>query len=324
MSEQANGGQAAPAASIESRIESALFGSLKPKAKQASAPQSAPQQQPNEPEPEAQAPSDEDASPEAEASESTAPAQEETFEFEIDGEKYALPKKLEKAVMQERDYRQKTMSLSEKEKNYEFLNEQARVSHLQRQFETEIAPELSQIQAYDAVLKQPVDWSSMSNDEAFRKKIQLDQWKEERAELERKIQGKHHQWSEKTNAAIRDLQSKAQELIAKRIPNYSDATWKAITEHAKNDGYTESELKLILDPRHKVTLWKAQQYDEIKSKATKTVADVKTVKTSSNNPMPQAVKEKLAFRKQISKAAPGTPEYRRAVESRVGSIFNRR
>lgn len=322
MSELANDGQApAPEASIGSRIESALFGTPKPKAKPA---QQAPQQarQP-EPEPEPQAPSDEvEAAPEAE--EAQAPAEEETFEFEIDGEKYALPKKLEKAVMQQRDYTQKTMSLSEKEKNYEFLNEQARVSRLQRQFETEIAQELSQIQAYDAVLKQPVDWASMTSDEAFRKKIQLDQWKDERAELERKIQGKHHEWSQKTEATIRDLQQKAQEILSKRIPNYSEATWKAVTEHAKNDGYTESELKLVLDPRHKVTLWKAQQYDEIKSKATKTVGEVKAVKTTSNNPMPQAVKDKLAFRKQIARAAPNSPEYKAAVEARVGSLFAKR
>lgn len=309
MSEQVAGGQG-DEPSVESRIESALFGSPKPKAKPA-------QQEPEAVTDETQAPSPE----EPEAPEAEAP--DETFEFEIDGERYALPKKLEKAVMQQRDYTQKTMSLSEKEKNYEFLNEQARVSHLQRQFETEISQELSQIQAYDAVLKQPVDWASMSSEEAFRKKIQLDQWKEERAEIERQIQGKHHQWSQKTEAAIRDLQTKAAELVTKRIPNWTDATWKAITEHAKNDGYTESELKLIIDPRHKVTLWKAQQFDELKAKATKTVAEVKAVKTTSNNPMPQAVKDKLAFRKQISKTAPGTPEYRQAVEARVGSIFRK-
>lgn len=319
MSDEVGGGQATAeqGASIESRIESALFGSPKPKAK----PQQ--QRQPIEQEPELQAPSDESEAPnEAEAPE--APAAEETFEFELDGEKYALPKKLEKAVMQDRDYRQKTMSLSEKEKNYEILNDQARVSHMQRQFETEIAKELQQIQAYDAVLNQPVDWNSMTPDDRHLKDLQIRQWEKERASLERQIQGKHHEWSQKTEAAIKDLQTKANELIAKRIPNYSEATWKAISEHAKNDGYTESELKLIIDPRHKTTLWKAQQYDEMRAKATKTVADVKAVKTTSNNPMSQATKDKLAFRKQIARAAPGTPEFRQAVEARVGSLFSKR
>lgn len=321
MSDEVGGGQATAeqGASVESRIESALFGSTKPKAKPAQ------QQQPIGDEPAAQAPStDEPTNDEAEAGEGTAPAVDETFEFEMDGEKYVLPKKLEKAVMQDRDYRQKTMSISEKEKNYELLNEQARVSHMQRQFETEIAKELQQIQAYDAVLNQPVDWNSMTPDDRHLKDLQIRQWEKERAQLERQIQGKHHEWSQKTEAALKNLQTKANELIAKRIPNYSDATWKTVSEHAKNDGYTESELKLIIDPRHKVTLWKAQQFDEMRAKATKTVADVKAVKTTSNNPMPQAVKDKLSFRKQIARAAPGTPEYRQAVEARVGSLFSKR
>lgn len=318
MLEQAQGGQApVTEASVESRIESALFGSPAPKAK----PKAPVAAQP--PEEQQQAPSDEQVeTPEAE--EQAAPAAEETFEFELDGQKYALPKALEKAVMQQRDYTQKTMSVSEKEKNFEFLHEQARVSNLRAEFQREAAQELQQLQAYDAVLSQPVDWSSMSTDDAFRKKIQLDQWKDERAAVEKQLQAKYQQFEHKANSTIAELKAKGDELVSKRIPNWSADSWKAITEHAKKDGYTDAELSQILDPRHKVTLWKAQQFDELKAKATKTVTDVKQVKTTSANPMPQHVKDKFAFQKALAKTAANPAEQRRVVEQRIGSLFSKR
>lgn len=311
MSEQAVGGQAE--ASVESRIESALFGTPKPKPAPVAA---APEEQ-------QQAPIDEQVeSPEAE--EQSAPAQEETFEFELDGQKYALPKALEKAVMQQRDYTQKTMSVSEKEKNFEFLHEQARVSNLRSEFQREAAQELQQLQAYNAVLSQPVNWSEMSTDDAFRKKIQIDQWKDERAAVEKQLQAKYQQFEHKANSTIAELKAKGDELVSKRIPNYSNESWKAITEHAKKDGYTEAELSQILDPRHKVTLWKAQQFDELKAKATKTVTDVKQIKTTSANPMPQHVKDNFAFKKALARTATNPAEQRRVVEAKIGSIFSKR
>jgi hypothetical protein len=57
---------------------------------------------------------------EAEATETQAP--EETFEIEVDGEKFALPKKLEKAVLQERDYTQKAQAIAEQRKQFELLH----------------------------------------------------------------------------------------------------------------------------------------------------------------------------------------------------------
>ncbi len=326
------GGQAASPASIEARA-AAIFGDpvpqkpnnvqqppkAKPQPAQAAQAAQEPQEQP-EGEVEADAPSPE--STEApEATEEAAPATEETFEFEVDGTVYALPKALEKAVQQQKDYTKKTMELAEQRKTFELLHEQARVANMRQEFNASIADELSQLQAYDAVLKQPIDWNSLDTNEAFRRKIQIDQWKEERDGILRTLQAKQQEFLAKQDAAVKDYRSKAAEVLAKKIPGWSEATQKAIRDHAIADGYTEAELASVSDPRMTLTLWKAAQYDQLKAKATPAVSQVKTVKTTSSNPMPQQVKDKLNFRKALAKAQPN--EKRKLVEARAAQIFSR-
>jgi hypothetical protein len=304
-----------PVVSLETRIGALLHDGPPAKArapKQQQAPVMEPEGEPTAPEGEVS---------ETGESQESAP---DTFEVEYEGEKFVLPKKLEKAVMQERDYTQKSMAVAEKERRMELLQEQAKIANFRQAFEAEVAPDLQQLNAYDAVLKQPVDWSSMTTDEAFRKKLQLDQWKDERAALAQSLNVKHQQWGEKTRKALEELNSKSDEVVSKRVPNWNAETWKTIREHAKADGYTDTELGEIRDPRHKLTLWKAKQFDELKAKATKTVVDAKGVKTTSSNPMPQHVKEKLAFRKQIAGTAPNSFERKQAIESRVAGMFEKR
>lgn len=313
--------QAAPAASVEDRIGN-IFGDRNPNVAKAQAKlqPAAPEDQEQE---EGTAPTPEDtdtASTQEAAAETSA---EDLFEIEVDGEKFTLPKKLEKAVLQERDYTQKSQANAEKERLIAMRDEQFRVASLRQQFETEITQEVQQLRAYDSVLSQPVDWASLSTDDAFRKKLQIDQWKDERGAIEKQVQVKYQQWAQSNEEAMKGLKAKAAEVVAKRIPNWSGDTEKAIREHAKKDGYTDVELDSATnDPRHTLTLWKAQQFDLLKSKATKTVVDAKSVKTSpSNNQMPQHVKDKLTFRKEVTKHAPGSREHQAAVTARIGKIF---
>src|SRR5688572_5444647 len=305
------------APSIESRIESIMSGGPKPVPKQqpkANGPKPPVEEAPvtEEAEPQGEAPTGEE--PEADATEQSAPTADELFELEVDGTKYALPKALEKAVLQERDYTQKSQTLAEQRRQFELLHEQARIGNFRQEFEAEVATELQQLQAYDAVLKQPIDWSSLTTDEAFRKKLQLDQWKDEREAIAKTLQVKHQQFEKKTSDAIKELRSKALETISKRIPNWNETTAKAIREHAISDGYTEAELNTIIDPRHTLTLWKAQQFDQLRAKASKTVVDAKAVKTTPSNPMTPQTKNYLNFRKALQKTAPNSPERRRTVE----------
>jgi len=319
----------APTPSVESRVANALFG---PPKTQAPPRQQAPVVIQQEPEAQAQEPGTEQSQEPTEAAtgteETQAPIAEETFDFEFDGEKFALPKKLERAVQNMRDYTQKTQGVSEQRKTAEHLMKRMQTDAMRVQFETQNAAELQQLAALDSVLEnasKTINWAQMSTDEVLRQKIQIDQWKEQREAIARSVNGKYQQFEAAREKAVADLKAKAKELTSQRIPNWSEAVQKAVHEHALTEGYTEAELaQAELDPRHNVTLWKAQQFDALKAKATPAVTQVKSVKTTSSNPMPQAVKDKLAFNKAMKATAPGSPEQKRLVEQRVGSLFSKR
>lgn len=281
-----------------------------------------------EPKPEAPEQSTEapEAAPEEAAEATNEPTAEEFFEFEAEGKKYQIPKELEKNFLQHKDYTQKTQAIAEQRKTYETLAEQARIANMRAEFEQGIAQELEQLRAFDTVLSQQsqIDWSSMSTDEILKRKLQIDQWKEQRDSIKQQLEGKYREWNAKRDEAVKGLKAKAAEVAATRIPGWNEAVQKAVKEHALTEGYTEVELDQAgLDPRHWVTLWKAQQFDQLKAKAKSTVSDVKSVKTTPANPMPQSVKDKLAFNKQVQKTAPNSSERNKLVEQRAASLFSR-
>lgn len=294
--------------SVNERIEN-LFAPKAPKAAPAA-----------KEEPEAAAP---EQTEETSAGESDTPATaEELFELEVDGERYALPKKLEKAVMQERDYTQKSQVNAQMRKQLEFQQEQLRIVTSRQDFEKSVSQELQRLNAYDQVLAEKVDLNSLTPDQLNLRIAQHQQWKQERDEIERTLQAKHQQWVSKQKETVDGLKAKAAELASQFIPNWSEATQKQVLDHALSDGYTQAELDQAgLDPRHWKTLWKAQQFDLLKSRAAKTVSDVKSIKTTSSKPMPNEVKEKLAFRKQVSKLPQGSPEQKALVRDRIAKIF---
>lgn len=295
----------APAASVEDRIAS-LFGGA-PREEQA-------QDEPVQSQSEA-------ASEPQEGTEPEAPPAEETFELEIDGEKFTLPKKLEKGFLQEKDYTQKAQTLAEQRRSLELAQHQQRVAAMNADFQKEVAPDLQQLQMIDWAVSQKIDWSAMSTDEAFRKKLELDSLKDEKARLEKQIEGKRGDWANKQAQEIAKLRAQSLDTIKKRIPGWTDSTAKEIREFGLSEGMTEEELNSILDPRHVSILWKAQQYEKLKAKATPVAAAAKNVKTTPTNPMPQHVKDKLAFRKEVGKHATGSHQQQQLVKDRIAKIF---
>lgn len=264
---------------------------------------------------------------EPEGTEPDAAPVEETFELEIEGERYTLPKKLEKGFMQERDYTQKSQSLSEQRKAVELAQRNAHMEQMRSQFATETHAEQQQLQALEWAIAQPVDWGSMSTEDAFRRKIQIDAWKDQKAQVEKALEGKRQEWDQKQQTEFTKLVNESMGVIAKRIPGWGPEVAKKVTEHALGEGYTDTELrKANTDPRLAVTLWKAQQYDALKSAAKPTAITAKGVKTTPTNPMPPKVREDLSFRKVAHKAQTDTKfaksgEFRQALDARIASKF---
>jgi recombination DNA repair RAD52 pathway protein len=171
------------------------------------------------------------------------------------------------------------------------------------------------------VLSQPMD-TNLGEADLLRSMVQRNQWKEQREAIARSVNQKHQQYQQNYEKAVGELKAKAAETVSKRVPGWNDALWTSIREHAKADGYTDSELNSIADPRHQITLWKAQQYDSLKAKAAPSVAAVKNVKTTPANPMPQHVKDKLAFNKQLAKTTDLGARSKLA-EVRLGALFRK-
>ena len=256
-----------------------------------------------------------------EASPDTKP--DEFFEFEADGKKYQLPKALEKAVLQEKDYTQKTQKVAEQLRNVEMLQQQANIARIEQTFREAVAEEVQQVAMIDAEIKQlgNIDWQNLDTDAIIRARAKIDQYKMLRDEIAGKIESKRAEHESKVVQTFSELKAKATERVKQIIPNWNDEVAKAVKAHALADGYTEAEMSNIYDPRHVATLHKAWQYDQLQAKAKAAVVEAKTVKTSPSNPMPKAVKDRLAFKKAVNTAKPGSQQYKAALNSRIESIF---
>jgi hypothetical protein len=310
--EQPSGDSGAP--SLDSRIDSIFSGR--------------PLQQPKPQQPQQEAVADELPVEAEEVADElpveTQQTQEETFELELEGDKYVLPKKLEKAVLQERDYTQKSQSLADQRRLVELKEQQFQVRELHQKFNTDVANEVKQMQMIDAVLEQPVNWQGMSTDEAFRHKIQLDDLKQQRDKLAKAVNDKYQTWQQQQQASQQELQRKTIEVLRSRIPTWSDAVASEVTAHFRERGLTDADFAAMnQNPVYIEAAYKAMQFDKLQAKATKTVAQAKTVKTTSAKPMPQQVKDHFAYKKALAKTPEGSPERRKVVEGKIASIFSR-
>lgn len=260
-----------------------------------------------------------------EAPEQEAEPTEETFELQDDdGAKYVLPKKLEKKFLQERDYTQKSQQLAEQRRAVEIQQQQFKQLELRQKFNENVAGEIKQLQMIDAVLEQPVNWQAMSTDEAFRHKIQLDDLRSQRDKLTQTVQAKYGEFQQQSQKQAQELQAKTLEALRQKVPNWDDKLAAQVTNHMREQGFTDADFESFnTHPKYVLAAWKAMQYDQLQAKATATVQQAKTVKSTSSKPMPQQTKELLNYRKALSKAPQNSPERKRLLESRAASIFSR-
>lgn len=294
----------APAASVEDRVAS-IFGAT--------------------PEPQKQEPTQ----VETEAVEASPEAPQETepeaIEWEYEGEKYLVPKKLEKALLQEKDYTQKSQELADIRRTVEVKEQQIRLASMQQEFQKSVSKEVRDLGLYDAAIAEAsqVNWAQMTTDEVIRKKLEIDQWKDQREALAKSLQAKEAEFHQNVQGEFQKLKAASEETLKKRIQNWSPELVKQISESAKRDGYTDAELSQLIDPRHVTTLWKAHMYDLSQSKASEAVKAVKTaaVQVKSSRPMDAKTKEYLNYRKEVSKFERGSLERNKLAENRAAKLF---
>lgn len=247
---------------------------------------------------------------------------EETFEFEEGDRKYILPKALEPALQRNKDYTQKTQSLAEQRKDVERQLAHFKLAQQHSAFEQSVSQERKQMEVMDLVLAEydSLSLKELSPQDAMVKMLERDQLRSRRQALQSQLDSKRAQFEQTSKAEIERLKGEATEALRKRL-DWNEKTEAEVRAYVREMGIPDAAYDAVYDPVHKQILWEAAQFRKLKANAQPATQQVKTVKTTSSNPMPQAVKDKFAFNKAVGKTRENSPERRKLLESRAAQIF---
>jgi hypothetical protein len=245
---------------------------------------------------------------------------QELYRVVVDGQEQEVTlDELMKGYSRQSDYTRKTEKLSQDRKSVEELkneytrqNEEAKIKRDQYE---------KQIQVLSEQLKQSepskVDLDRLYEDdpaEYVRVKAEQDRRKEllEKASQERqRIQSeKQEEQSKQYNAYL----EQQRELLAQKLPIYADKEKgpefvKNLTSYAKEIGYTDQEINMLVDHRSVIMLANAYRYDKLKKanlknkKVTKVskVVSSSSAKVQDENEVAKRMKSKKATLKRTGK-----------------------
>jgi len=245
---------------------------------------------------------------------------QELYKVVVDGQEQEVTlDELMKGYSRQSDYTRKTEKLSQDRKSVEELknqytrqNEEAKIKRDQYE---------KQIQILSEQLKQSepskVDLDRLYEDdpaEYVRVKAEQDRRKEllEKASQERqRIQSeKQEEQSKQYNAYL----EQQRELLAQKLPIYADKEKgpefvKNLTSYAKEIGYTDQEINMLVDHRSVIMLANAYRYDKLKKanlknkKVTKVskVVSSSSAKVQDENEVAKRMKSKKATLKRTGK-----------------------
>jgi len=264
-----------------------------------------------------------DVSDDAEADPESATAEE--AEVEYDGERFRVPKKLEKAIMQERDYTQKTQEVAEQRRMLEQTQQAMKIANIEQDFAQSTAVEFQQLQALDGYIQNlnSQKFAEMTTDEKMDALLNIQQAERHREAVKASIESKRSQHKTQLDAAITEAKDKAMEVLSKQIPGFKPETLGEVRTYAKSLGFTDVALDSIeMDARSALVIHKAMRFDQLQ--ATKGTAtqqlNAPVVRPGAANPMPQLVRDKLAFNKSMKSAKTST-EKARLIENRLAGMF---
>jgi hypothetical protein len=190
------------------------------------------------------------ADPEGEGSEPE-PPESETVEIEFDGERYAVPKTLEKAFMQQADYTRKTQEVAEQRRATEELNERLQQTQQATAEEMQMRTELMSI---NQQLEQAsgIDWNAYWDQnpvEAGKAQGQVNSLNQRQRQLEHEIGQAEFIRTEtaKQEAATR-LRS-TMNYARTKIPGWSNDVHDKMQKFAtENLGYTPQQIVSAMNP----------------------------------------------------------------------------
>lgn len=244
MSEQ----PATESQSIESRIEAKLFGESAPESAEPVTPEQAteaegqPEGEPNQDDPQAS----------------------EAVDVEYEGKTHKVAPEIKDALLRHADYTKKTQEVAEARK---VVAEQERLLQAQTEFHQTILDDLANLRAVDAEMQKfaRIDWAQLDTDTLVRTRMSLDQLKETRANIQAQINGKANQFQHRKADALAKAAASGRALVAQKVPGFDDQVAQELIGFAKAEGFSESEINAMYDPRVIVLMHKAAQWDKLQA-----------------------------------------------------------
>lgn len=259
--------------------------------------------------------------PEAENEEPEAP---ETFEIELDGQLYEVPKAIHDEIQKAQDYTKKTQSLAAERKQFETLRAAVEQAQKQHEFFNSIAAEATQVQTLDYQIQVAnryimENWDSLTDKQILQLRTQVDEAKTQKEALQQSLSHKYQEFQQAQEQSRGELLAKSTEVLRSKITNWEKVKDEVIG-FAKDLGFTDADLaQAQLDPRQMLIAHDAMKYRQLKDKTGAAVRKVETaIKPKARDPMPEDVKRKLNLRKQI-KTAKSPRERERLIQEDVAN-----
>lgn len=255
---------------------------------------------------------------EGETAEGEAPKGPELVEVEFSGKQYKLPPELKDALMAQSDYTRKTQEVAEQRR---MIEHQKQIQQQEAQFQQTVAPELQQLQQLDWQLAayKGLDWTSMDTETMTRTRVAMDQLKDARGDLVNALNTKRNEFTQQRQNLLRQATDRANEYLKRHIPNWGAETGRELTSYGMNEGFTDVELNAVTDPRFIKMLWKANQWDKLKSQqgtATRRADKAPPVaKPGASKPQSQSASD-ANYRKAL-KSAKTSSEKSRIIQARL-------
>lgn len=263
--------------------------------------------------------------PEGETAAPVASVEADLFELDWEGEKFTIPAKLKDGFMKNQDYTQKTQALAEQRAALDQVRELASTSQMKAAFEESVSAERQQLNVIDAYLQQAkaLDWANMSTDQMVRQGRDLDNVKEQRAELVKQIGEKRTAFDIEIKSKISELRGKSRDLASKSIQGFTEAAEKEVRAYALSQGLSDTEVdNVLLDPRSYKIMYHALQFTKVQSGTNKAVQTAeKLVKPGAASARPLAgAAEKSHFQKAMHQA-PTSRDKATLIEERLAGMF---
>ena len=261
------------------------------------------------------------------AEEVAADPEQEVVEIEIDGELVEVPVKYKDHFLRQKDYTVKTQEVAAQRKAVEVQMGAVEQARQQYDFAQSVQPSIlkaqqleAQAEQYHEHLRSNID--SLSATDITKIQMAIQDARNERDGIINDVKAQQTEFQQAQEQSRTELLNKGTEVLRQRIPGWGETQQKQVREYAISTGFTEAEISQVTDPRQVEALYKASQYDALKSGVVPAVKAVQTaIKPSPRNKMDQEAKDRLAINK-IKKSNLSDAKKADALMDKIGDRFS--